>query len=129
MPRFALSVTRRTLRGLGELYADVRDRGVYVHTHLSENAAPDGGEVAAVRALYEVDSYLDTYDGRFLPGSRTGGEIAARAAQRLRPRRALHRRRARPARRDAELDRALPDLAAVPRLRDHAVAAHRRRRA
>ena len=74
VPRFALSVTRQTLRGLGELYADGRDRGVYFHTHLSENAAPDGGEVAAVRALYAVESYLDTYDGRFEPGSRTGGE-------------------------------------------------------
>ena len=74
MPRFSLSVTRRTLRGLGELYAGVRDRGVYVHTHLSENAAPDGGEVAAVRAQYDVDAYLDTYDGRFEAGSRPGGE-------------------------------------------------------
>ncbi len=74
VPRFALSVTRRTLRGLGELYAGTRARGVYFHTHLSENAAPDGGEVAAVRALYQAESYLDTYDGRFEPGSQTGGE-------------------------------------------------------
>ncbi|MGI3780797.1 MAG: guanine deaminase [Janthinobacterium lividum] len=74
VPRFALSVTRQTLRGLGELYADARTRGVYFHTHLSENQTPDGGEVAAVRSLYEVESYLDTYDGRFEPGSRTGGE-------------------------------------------------------
>ena len=74
VPRFSLSVTRRTLRGLGELYAGVRDQGVYFHTHLSENAAPDGGEVAAVRALYDADSYLDTYDGRFEPGSAAGGE-------------------------------------------------------
>ncbi|HEY0240039.1 MAG TPA: amidohydrolase family protein, partial [Friedmanniella sp.] len=74
VPRFALSVTRQTLRGLGELYGDARERGVYFHTHLSENATPDGGEVAAVRSMYGVDSYLDTYDGRFEPGSRTGGE-------------------------------------------------------
>ncbi|MBB3328972.1 amidohydrolase family protein [Microlunatus antarcticus] len=74
VPRFALSVTRRTLRGLGELYTEARTRGVYFHTHLSENQTPDGGEVAAVRGLYEVDSYLDTYDGRFEPGSRAGGE-------------------------------------------------------
>ena len=74
VPRFALSVTRQTLRGLGELYADVRHRGVYVHTHLSENVSPDGGEVAAVHALYGVESYLDTYDGRFGPGSAVGGE-------------------------------------------------------
>ena len=74
VPRFSLSVTRQTLRGLGELYGDARARGVYFHTHLSENAGPDGGEVAAVRSSYAVDSYLDTYDGRFEPGSRTGGE-------------------------------------------------------
>ncbi|HEY0238646.1 MAG TPA: amidohydrolase family protein [Friedmanniella sp.] len=74
VPRFALSVTRQTLRGLGELYADARERGVYFHTHLSENVTPDGGEVAAVRSMYGVGSYLDTYDGRFEPGSRTGGE-------------------------------------------------------
>jgi guanine deaminase len=74
VPRFALSVTRQTLRGLGELYADARGQGVYFHTHLSENASPDGGEVAVVRSMYGVDSYLDTYDGRFEPGSRVGGE-------------------------------------------------------
>ena len=74
VPRFALSVTGQTLHGLGELYADVRARGVYFHTHLSENAAPDGGEVAAVRSMYEVGRYLDTYDGRFRPGSQVGGE-------------------------------------------------------
>jgi len=74
VPRFALSVTRRTLRGLGELYGDARAHGVYFHTHLSENAGPDGGEVAAVRSSYGVESYLDTYDGRFEPGSRSGGE-------------------------------------------------------
>jgi guanine deaminase len=74
VPRFALSVSRQTLRGLGELYGDVRGRGVYFHTHLSENASPDGGEVAAVRSMYAVESYLDTYDGRFEPGSRAGGE-------------------------------------------------------
>jgi guanine deaminase len=74
VPRFSLSVTRQTLRGLGELYGDARTRGVYFHTHLSENAGPDGGEVAAVRSSYAVDRYLDTYDGRFEPGSRAGGE-------------------------------------------------------
>ena len=65
VPRFSLSVTRQTLRGLGELYAGAREQGVYFHTHLSENVTPDGGEVAAVRSMYAVDSYLDTYDGRF----------------------------------------------------------------
>lgn len=74
VPRFALSVTRRTLQGLGELYRDARGSGVYFHTHLSENVTPDGGEVAAVRALYEVESYLDTYDGRSGAGSRPLGE-------------------------------------------------------
>ncbi|NDZ97614.1 amidohydrolase family protein [Streptomyces sp. SID6673] len=73
VPRFSLSVTTQTLAGLGELYDDVRDRGVYVHTHLNENNRPGDGEIDLVRRSYEVDSYLDTYDGRFLPGSRTGG--------------------------------------------------------
>ncbi len=73
VPRFSLSVTPRTLAGLGELYDDVRARGVYFHSHLSENDRPGDGEVAAVRAAYGTEHYLDTYDGRFLPGSAVGG--------------------------------------------------------
>lgn len=69
VPRFALSVTRRTLAALGELYDGVRGSGVYFHTHVSENV----DEIAAVRAMYDVDSYLDTYDGRFGPGSSVQG--------------------------------------------------------
>ncbi|MFT4164966.1 MAG: amidohydrolase family protein [Microlunatus sp.] len=74
VPRFSLSVTPRTLAALGELYGDVRDRGVYLHSHLNENNRPGDGEIAAVRAQYGVESYLDTYDGLFLPGSRRGGQ-------------------------------------------------------
>lgn len=74
VPRFSLSVTPTTLAGLGELYAGVRDRGVYFHSHLSEDDTPGVGEVTAVRAAYGVRDYLDTYDGRFLPGSAVGGE-------------------------------------------------------
>ncbi|MBH5146497.1 guanine deaminase [Rhodococcus erythropolis] len=74
VPRFSLSVTRETLGALGELYEDVRNRGVYFHSHLNENNRPATGEVAAVRDSYEVDSYLDTYDGKFLAGSKTGGK-------------------------------------------------------
>ena len=105
----------------------VRDRGVYVHTHLSENdrARRRRGRRGAGRCTGSRD-YLDTYDGRFRPGSQVGGESLLGPAQHLRPRRALHRRRARPAGRDAELDRPLPHLAAVPRLGDHALAAHHR---
>jgi guanine deaminase len=73
VPRFSLSVTRQTLAALGELYAEVADGGVYVHSHLNENNRAGDGEIATVKAMYEVDSYLDTYDGRFLPGSRVGG--------------------------------------------------------
>ncbi|WP_375424335.1 amidohydrolase family protein [uncultured Friedmanniella sp.] len=73
VPRFSLSVTRRTLAALGELYEGVRGRGVYFHSHLSENDRPGDGEVTAVRATYQVRDYLDTYDGRFLPGSEVGG--------------------------------------------------------
>jgi len=69
VPRFSLSVTPATLAGLGELYDSVRDRGVYFHTHLSENSQ----EIAAVTSMYGTDSYLDTYDGLFLPGSARGG--------------------------------------------------------
>lgn len=74
VPRFSLSVTPATLRAIGDLYADVRDRGVYFHSHLNENNRPFDGEIAAVRDLYGVGTYLDTYDGLFLPGSRRGGE-------------------------------------------------------
>ncbi|NQX13527.1 amidohydrolase family protein [Microbacteriaceae bacterium VKM Ac-2855] len=73
VPRFSLSVTRQTLAALGELYDDVRGRGVYFHSHLNENNRPGNGEIAVVKSMYEVDSYLDTYDGRFLAGSKVGG--------------------------------------------------------
>jgi guanine deaminase len=52
----------------------VAERGVYVHTHLNENNRPLTGEIDTVKTLFEVESYLDTYDGKFLPGSSTGGE-------------------------------------------------------
>ncbi|MBU4464715.1 MAG: amidohydrolase family protein [Actinobacteria bacterium] len=74
VPRFSLSVTPQTLGALGDLYADVRNDGVYFHSHLNENNRAGDGEIAAVRATYDVDAYLDTYDGRFLPGSARGGE-------------------------------------------------------
>ncbi len=74
VPRFSLSVTRDTLKTLGELYQSVRDRGVYVHTHLNENNRPGTGEVDSTKQAYQVNSYLDTYDGKFLPGSAVGGE-------------------------------------------------------
>jgi len=73
VPRFSLSVTRDTLRELGELYESVRDNGVYVHTHLNENNRPGTGEVDSTKQTYEVNSYLDTYDGKFLAGSAVGG--------------------------------------------------------
>ncbi|WP_037159442.1 guanine deaminase [Rhodococcoides fascians] len=74
VPRFSLSVTTETLRNLGELYDSVRDRGVYFHTHLNENNRPGTGEIATTLETYQVDSYLDTYDGKFLPGSVVGGK-------------------------------------------------------
>ena len=74
VPRFSLSVTTETLKSLGELYDSVRDRGVYVHSHLNENNRPGTGEVDSVLQTYQVDSYLDTYDGKFLPGSAIGGK-------------------------------------------------------
>lgn len=73
IPRFSLSVTRETLATLGELYASYRDRGVYFTSHLNENNRPGTGEVDSVKQAYEVETYLDTYDGRFLAGSRQGG--------------------------------------------------------
>lgn len=74
VPRFSLSVSTETLRNLGELYDEVRDRGVYVHSHLNENNRPETGEVDTTKQAYQVNSYLDTYDGRFLPGSAIGGK-------------------------------------------------------
>ncbi len=74
VPRFSLSVTPDTLRRLGDLYGEVRAEGVYFHSHLNENDRPDDGEIAAVRDVFGVRDYLDTYDGLFLPGSQRGGE-------------------------------------------------------
>ncbi|MUM18533.1 MULTISPECIES: amidohydrolase family protein [unclassified Mycobacteroides] len=73
VPRFSLSVTTETLAALGELYDGVRGGGVYFHSHLNENARPGTGEVDTTLSTYGVESYLDTYDGHFLPGSRKGG--------------------------------------------------------
>lgn len=73
VPRFSLSVTTETLKNLGDLYDSVRDRGVYVHTHLNENNRPGTGEIDVTKSTYQVNSYLDTYDGKFLPGSAVGG--------------------------------------------------------
>ncbi|WP_025736548.1 amidohydrolase family protein [Mycobacterium genavense] len=73
VPRFANAVTVETLKRLGELYDSVRDRGVYFHTHLNEDNRPDTGDVDKTRQTYQVDTCLDTYDGKFLPGSKVGG--------------------------------------------------------
>jgi guanine deaminase len=73
VPRFSLSVTPHTLAALGELYDGVRGDGVYFHSHLNENNRPETGEIDVVKAIYQVDTYLDTYDGKFLPGSMVGG--------------------------------------------------------
>ncbi|QNI08727.1 amidohydrolase family protein [Mycobacterium kubicae] len=73
VPRFSLAVTTQTLKALGELYDSVRDRGVYFHSHLNENNRPGTGEVDETKEAYQVNSYLDTYDGKFLPGSTVGG--------------------------------------------------------
>lgn len=73
VPRFSLSVTAETLGALGELYDEARMRGVYFHSHLNENNRKGDGEIAAVLGTYGVETYLDTYDGRFLSGSREGG--------------------------------------------------------
>ena len=40
----------------------------------NENNRPGTGEIDLVKQLFEVESYLDTYDGKFLPGSAVGGE-------------------------------------------------------
>jgi guanine deaminase len=73
VPRFSLSVTTETLKNLGDLYDSVRVHGVYMHSHLNENNRPGTGEVDTTKQTYQVNSYLDTYDGKFLPGSSAGG--------------------------------------------------------
>ncbi|MGU3435688.1 guanine deaminase [Actinomycetes bacterium M1A6_2h] len=73
VPRFSLSVTPTTFAALGDLYDEVRTDGVYFHSHLNENDRPGTGEVAATKEVFGTHSYLDTYDGKFLPGSKTGG--------------------------------------------------------
>lgn len=74
MPRFGLSVTPETLQALGELYGAERERGLYFHTHISENATPGSGEIDQTLSTYQVQQYLDVYDGKFLEGSAVGGE-------------------------------------------------------
>ncbi|WNM23698.1 amidohydrolase family protein [Demequina capsici] len=74
VPRFSLSVTRRTLAAMGELYDEVRGKGVYFHSHLNENNRKGDGEIAAVLGAYGTSTYLDTYDGRFEEGSKVGGK-------------------------------------------------------
>jgi guanine deaminase len=74
VPRFSLSVTPETFKNLGELYDSVRTRGVYFHSHLNENNRPGTGEIDVTKQVYGVDSYLDTYDGKCLPGSAVGGK-------------------------------------------------------
>ncbi|MEU2090360.1 amidohydrolase family protein [Nocardia beijingensis] len=74
VPRFSLAVTRETLKNLGDLYDSVRERGVYFHSHLNENNRPGTGEVDSTKQAYDVATYLDTYDGKFLPGSAVGGK-------------------------------------------------------
>lgn len=74
IPRFSLSITVETFKALGKLYDSVRDRGVYFHSHLNENNRPGTGEVDTTKEQFQVNSYLDTYDGKFLPGSKVGGE-------------------------------------------------------
>jgi guanine deaminase len=75
VPRFALSLSPRAVARVGDLYQELQDRGVHLTTHLSENDHPNGGEVAAVRAAFGVDRYLDVYDGRFEGG---GGSMLGR---------------------------------------------------
>ncbi len=74
VPRFSLAVTPTTLAALGEVYDHYRDAGVYFTSHLNENARTGTGETDTVKAQYQVNSYLDTYDGKFLPGSQVGGK-------------------------------------------------------
>jgi len=74
VPRFSLSVTPKTMAALGDLYAEYRERGVYFTSHLNENARPKTGEIDMTKEKYQVQNYLDTYDGKFLPGSQVGGK-------------------------------------------------------
>lgn len=63
VPRFALSLAPADMQRLATLYDEVRGRGVYFHTHLSENDSGPDGEVATVRRTYGVANYLDAYTG------------------------------------------------------------------
>ncbi len=74
VPRFALSVTPTTLAALGDVFAEYREAGVYFTSHINENNRPGTGEVDTVKRVFGADSYLDTFDGKFLPGSAVGGE-------------------------------------------------------
>lgn len=65
-PRFAITSTPAQLRAAGELLR--RYPGVYLHTHLSENAA----EVEQTRRLFpDAKDYTDVYDRFGLVGERS----------------------------------------------------------
>ena len=74
VPRFSLAVTAETLGRLGDLYARCR-RAASTSTRTSTRTT---GRATArsprCATCTGSQTYLDTYDGRHLPGSQTGGE-------------------------------------------------------
>ena len=109
-------MTTETLAAWASSTTTIRERGVYFTSHLNENNRSGDGEIAAVKQLYEVDSYLDTYDGLFLPGSKSA------AAESLLGRRSVmahcvHCTDAELARLAADRDRGVPlsEQPAIPR--------------
>lgn len=68
IPRFAPTSTSEQLRLAGELYRRYIDKGVYMHTHLDE----DADEIKWVAELFpDCDNYTDVYNRFGLVGNRS----------------------------------------------------------
>ena len=66
--RFAITSTHEEMESVSALYAANKHKGVYFHTHLSENT----DEVAFTKSLFpERKGYLDIYDHYGLVGERS----------------------------------------------------------
>ena len=93
VPRFSLAVTAETLGRLGDLYAQCAGgRRLLPLAPQRERPAGRRRDRRGARRCTAWQTYLDTYDGRHLPGSQTGGESLLGQAQHPGPCRALHRR-------------------------------------
>ena len=105
VPRFTLSMSTRTLAALGEAVRRRPRARVFMPRTSTRTIGPGTGEIDAVKSLFSVNSYLDTYDGGPARSAVGGSSLLGRRT--IMARRAPHRHRTGPDGRDRHLDRAL----------------------